>query len=179
MAIQTDLLPTETLIIGDIDLPVFYNLNTSQANSAKNWKKFDFDIDFNESITLLSNNTLELTLNANSNIVSNSINQGDVFILNNLFIGTTSVFDFSGQYYVSSVGTSSTITLDISPNDEFVSYGVGSLPLTIHSSTASTLSNNPYLSLNKGKWIKITRVNQLNNVLVSDKYLIDIRDLEY
>ena len=44
------------------------------------------------------------------------------FYLNNLFIGTTSVYDFSGQYLVDSLegATSSYITLDISSNVDFV-----------------------------------------------------------
>jgi len=170
----------ETLIISDIDLPVFYNKITSQPNSAKTWKDFNFNIDFNEDILITTNNLLQLTLDANPAIVNNSIKEGDVFMLNNLFIGTSSVFNFSGQYFVDSVGaTNSTILLNISNNADFVSYASGQLPLTIHSNASTLLSNNPYLSLNKGLMIRITRISELNQIPVSEKYLIDIRDLNY
>ena len=176
----TDETQIETLIISDIDLPVFYNKTTSQPNSAKSWKSFNFDINLDSNIILTSNNLLELTMNSNSNVVYNSIKQGDSFTLNNLFIGTSSVFDFSGQYLVNSVGlTSSLIRLDISSNTDFVDYGTGQLPLTIHSTASSILSNSPYLDINKGQMVRITRINELNQIPVAEKYLIDIRDIQY
>lgn len=171
-------IPVESLIIGSIDLPVFYNSITTQPNSAKSWKKFDFDIDFDLDITLLANNTLELSLEGNSLIIENSIKVGDTLVLNNLFVGTSSVFDFSGQYTVDSVDTN-TIRLNISQNAEFVSYGTGQLPLTIHSSLDTLLSNKPYISLNKGIFIRITRISDLIQVPFSEKYIIQINDLEY
>lgn len=170
--------PIETLIIGDIDLPVFYNLNTSQSNSAKSWKSFNFDIDFTQDIILLPNNTLQISLNGDDNIIINSVKEGDSLVLNNFFVGTTSVFDFSGQYLVTSV-SGSEITLDVSINEDFTSYGTGLLPLTIHSSSATQLSNNPFISINKGIWIKITRISQSDQIPISQKYLIDVRDLQY
>jgi hypothetical protein len=179
-ASATDETQIETLIISDIDLPVFYNKTTSQPNSAKSWKNFNFDINLNSNIILTSNNLLELTMNSNSNVVYNSIKQGDSYTLNNLFIGTSSVFDFSGQYLVNSVGlTSSLIRLDISSNTDFVDYGTGQLPLTIHSTASSILSNSPYLDINKGQMVRITRINELNQIPVAEKYLIDIRDIQY
>lgn len=175
----TDETQIETLVVSEIDLPVFYNKITSQPNSAKTWKNFKFDIDFNESIVLTSNNLLELTFDANSNIVTNSIKQGDSLSINNLFVGTSSVFDFSGQYTVSNVGTMSNIQLDVSNNKDFVQYGSGQLPLTIHGTASSLLSNKPYFDLNKGKMIKITRISELDQIPITEKYLIDIRDIQY
>jgi len=170
----------ETLIISDIDLPVFYNKTTTQPNSAKTWKSFKFEIDLNSDITLTSNNLLELTLNSNAYVVYNSIKQGDTYTVNNLFLGTSSVFDFSGQYLVNSVGTtSSMIRLDITSNNDFVDYGSGQLPLTIHSASSSILSNSPYLDINKGQMIRITRISELDQIPVAEKYLIDIRDIQY
>lgn len=177
---SNDITPIETLLIGDIDLPVFYNKSTSNPNSSKNWSKFNFNIDFSQDITLLSNNLLEVSLDANPYIVTNSIKEGDVLTLNNLFIGTSSVFNFSGQYKIEYVGTtSSQIRLDISNNADFVAYGEGNLPLSIHSSSESLLSNNPYFSLNKGQLIKLTRISQLNQISINEKYLIDIRNIDY
>ncbi len=175
----TDETQIETLVVSEIDLPVFYNKITSQPNSSKTWKNFKFDIDFNESIVLTSNNLLELTFDANSNIVTNSIKQGDSLSINNLFVGTSSVFDFSGQYTVSNVGTMSNIQLDISSNKDFVQYGSVQLPLTIHGTASSLLSNKPYFDLNKGKMIKITRISELDQIPITEKYLIDIRDIQY
>jgi hypothetical protein len=170
----------ETLVISDIDLPVFYNNVTSQPNSAKTWKNFNFNIDFDKEIILTTNNLLQLSLDANSGIVNNSIKQGDAITLNNLFIGTNSVFDFSGQYVVNSVGaTNSMIFLDVISNQDFISYASGQLPLTIHGTASTMLSNNPYLGLNKGQMVRITRISELDQIPVSEKYLIDIRDLNY
>jgi len=136
----------ETLVISDIDLPIFYNNVTSQPNSAKTWKNFNFDIDFNQEIILTSNNLLQLSLNANSAIVNNSIKQGDTLTLNNLFVGTSSIFDFSGQYTVDTVSaTNSMIYLDITSNQDFVSYGSGQLPLTIHGTSSTLLSNKSFI----------------------------------
>jgi len=170
----------ETLLISDIDLPVFYNSITGQPNSAKTWKNFNFDIDFNQNITLDSNNLLKLGLDANFNIVNNSIKKGDTLTLNNLFVGTSSVFDFSGQYLIDSVGaTNSLVYLDVSSNKDLLSYASGQLPLNIHGTASSILSNNPFFGLNKGQLVKITRISELDQIPVSDKYLIDIRDINY
>ncbi len=174
----TDAHPIETLLIGDIDLPVFYNLNTSQPNSAKSWKNFNFDIDFDEDIILLPNNTLQISLSGNDNIIINSIKEGDALVLNNFFAGTTSVFDFSGQYFVTSVSNSE-ITLDVSINEDFVSYGTGLLPLTLHNISSTQLSNSPFISLNKGLWVRVTRISSSDQVPINQKYLLDIRDLQY
>ena len=170
----------ETLLISDIDLPVFYNKSLSIQNSAKNWKEFNFNINFDESIIVNTNNLLQLSLKENAYIIKNSIKSGDCIVLNNLFIGTSSVYDFSGQYFITSVGaTNSQIVLDVSKNLNFVDYVSGSIPYTIHTSTSTRLSNNPYLSINKGKTIKITRISESDNVSISDKYMIDVRDTQY
>ena len=170
----------ETILISDIDLPVFYNTATSQPNSAKTWKNFKFDIDFTKDITVTSNSLLELSISSDPNIIYNSIKQGDVFTLNNLFVGTSSVFDFSGQYSVTSVGvTSSIITLDVSTNQDFMDYVSGQLPLTLHSTSSSVLSNQPYLDINKGLMVRITRVSEEDQIAISEKYHIDVRDIEY
>lgn len=179
-ASATDETEIETLLISDLDLPVFYNKTTSQPAPAKTWKKFNFDIDFNKDLFLTSNNILEVYLDANENIVSNSIKQGDEYYINNLFVGTSSVFDFSGQYKISSVGaTGSLIRFDITTNTDFVDFANGQLPLTLHSSSSTLLSNNPYISINKGQIITITRINEENQAAVSDKYLITVKDIQY
>ena len=171
--------PVETLLIGDIDLPVFYNVQTGQPNSASTWSDFSFPIDFNQNITLLTGNLLEMDLSSNQFIVQNSINAGDQLVLNNMFVGTQSVFDFSGQYVVDDV-TGTTIRFDISSNQDFVSYLESqTLPFTIHTPTSSNLSNMPYISLNKGYKIKITRVSELDNIELNEKYQVDVRNIEY
>jgi len=170
--------PVETLLIGDIDLPIFFNKNTQQPNSAKTWNSFDFKIDFSQDITLKSNAILQLNIDARFDILTNSIKAGDALVLNNLFIGTTSVFNFSGQYVVDSVSTTqSQINLDISSNQTFVNYGASqSLPMTLHGSSTTLLSNLPYISLNKGYKISITRIDS-DLVALSDRYNIQISHL--
>jgi hypothetical protein len=171
--------PIETLLISDIDLPVLYNNNTSQPNSASTWKGFDFNIDFTSNITLQSGYLIDFILDANANIVNNAIKVGDVLVLNNMFVGTASVFDFSGQYKVEAVN-GTTLTINISDNAEFVSYfDTLTLPFALHSSTTTFLSNNPYFSLNKGYKISVTRISSADNILLTDKYSVNIQDAQY
>jgi hypothetical protein len=95
--------------------------------------------------------------------------------MNNLFIGTSSTFDFSGQYKVDSV-VGNQIGMDITSNPDFVSYvSNNQVPLSIN----NLLSNYPFISLNKGYMIKITRISEEDNIPLSEKYFVDIRDLQY
>jgi len=170
----------ETLLIGDIDLPVFYNSITQLGNSAKSWKDFKFEIDFNQPITLVTGGILQVPLSGNTMIINNSIKSGDSLVLNNLFVGTSSVFDFSGQYVVDSLGGtgSSYVMLDVNSNPDFIAYGASaSLPLTLHGTASTLLSNLPYFSLNKGKKIKITRIEQ-SAAPLNERYYIDIEDVK-
>jgi len=171
---------TEALLIGNIDLPVYYNTTTSLPNSAYLWSDFNFGIDLNQTIQYTIGNLLEVPLSGNTLVLSNSIKAGDSLKLNNLFVGTASVFNFSGQYKVDSVvgSTSSYIRLDATSNPDLVAYGASSsLPLYIHGTSSTLLSNNPYFSLNKGLKIRVTRINS-SDVSIADKYQIDVQDIK-
>ena len=168
----------EVLLIGDVDLPVFYNTNTQLPNSAYLWKIFDFDIDFNQEIYLSSEDKLKIPLEGNTYLINNSIGVGDTLYLNNLFVGTTSVYDFSGQYLVDSLegATSSYITLDISSNIDFVTtYENETFPYQLHGTSSTILSNKPYFSLNKGKNIRITRISDSTDLKL--RYHITTTDI--
>jgi hypothetical protein len=170
---------SEVLLIGDIDLPVFFNSTSQLPNSASLWKDFNFDIDFTQTIQYTIGDILEVPLTGNSTIINNSIKPGDVLYLNNLYVGTASIYDFSGQYVVDSLGglTSSYINLNADSNPDLVAYGASaSLPLYLHGTSSTLLSNTPYFSLNKGKKIKITRVSSLD-VTLSEKYHISVEDV--
>ncbi len=91
---------TQVLLVGDINLPVFYNTDKQLPNSASLWKDFRFSIDFDKSMVIRSGGYLDVPFKENSYIIGNSIKQGDSLVLNNLFLGTSSVYDFSGQYKV-------------------------------------------------------------------------------
>jgi hypothetical protein len=172
---------TQVLLVGDVDLPVMYNTEKNLPNSASIWKEFNFDIDFDKSITLKSGPLVELALSGNPYIMNNSVKSGDTLCLNNFYLGTSSVYDFSGQYKIVSMmgGTSSYLTLDVSNNTSMVNYATTnstSLPIQLHGSTFSLLSNTPYFTLNKGKKISITRISSTSTVL-SEKYRLEILDL--
>ena len=172
---------TQVMLIGDIDLPVYYNTSNQLPNSAALWKDFKFDIDFNQQIILKTGGYLHVPFMGNAYLINNSIKQGDTLRLNNLFVGTSSVYDFSGQYKVSSLvgATSSYIVFDINSNINFSTYTTTnstSLPMQIHGTSSSLLSNHPYFSLNKGKKIVITRVSQ-SSIVLSERYTVDVRDL--
>ena len=166
---------TQVLIVGGIDLPVYYNTIIQNPNSAYLWKDFKFNIDFTKEITLETGNKLKLYFDMNSNIVSNSIKVGDVLTLNNLFVGTASVYDYSGQYPV--ISNSSYVEFDISSNSSLVNYaaGINSYPIILHSTTSSLLSNIPYFSLNKGKKIRLTRVS--DSTILKERYSVNVLDL--
>ena len=169
---------TDTLIIGDIDLPVAYNSSLQLPNSSYLWSDFKFEIDFLQSMTLTQDYLLEVPFSGNTYLLNNSIKEGDTFILNNFFVGTSSVYDFSGQYVVDSLvgSTSSYVIFDVNSNSKLKSWGASaSLPLEINSASASILSNLPYFSLNKGKNIKITRISDSN--ILKERYYIEVNDI--
>jgi hypothetical protein len=169
---------TQVLLAGGINLPVYYNSYTQQPNSSYLWNEFKFEIDMSKDIKLDVGSVLKIPLSAPQSLVTNSIKPGDVIQLNNLFIGTASIYDFSGQYTVQSVPlTDSYIILDISSNDSLVKYGSSaSLPLTFNSSPGYLLSNIPYFSFNKGKKIRITRIS--NSTVLKERYTINIEDIK-
>jgi hypothetical protein len=172
---------TQVLLVGDIDLPVYYNTAKQLPNSAILWKDFNFEIDFEKPMTLVSGGYLDVPFAGNPYLINNSIKAGDSLRMNNLFVGTSSVYDFSGQYKVDSLpgSTSSYVRLDINSSVAFSTYATtnsSSLPLQLHGATSSLLSNHPYFSLNKGKKILVTRVSRTSAVL-SERYRVDVRDL--
>ena len=176
----TSINTSEVLLLGDIDLPVFFNTINSLPNSAYLWKDFNFDIDFSKTIQYTTGDILQVPLTGNTTIINNSIKPGDVFTLNNFYVGTSSVFDFSGQYKVDSLGgsTSSYIYLNADSNPDLVAYGSSaSHPFYLHGTSSTLLSNTPYFSLNKGKKISITRISTSNTSL-TEKYHIDIEDIK-
>jgi hypothetical protein len=170
---------TQVLLLGNIDLPISYNEIQEVQNSSYLWNDFNFNIDYNGDIVLLDDNKIWIPLQENYLLVNNSIKEGEVLKLNNFFVGTASVYDFSGQYIVDGPisSTSSTIQIDVSSNSFISSYGASqSLPFYIHSGASySLLSNNPYFSLNKGKKIKLTRVS--DSIVLTDRYNIEVIDM--
>lgn len=168
---------TQVLLAGSINLPVYYNSFTQQPNSSYLWNEFKFEIDLldtNKPILLDVGSILRVPLKAPQELVTNSIKTGDVLYLNNLFVGTSSIYDFSGQYAVQSVDSvGSYIILDISSNASLVNYGsTASLPLSLN----STLSNFPYFNFNKGKKIRMTRIS--NSDVLKERYTINIEDIK-
>ena len=120
-----------------------------------------------------SNNLLTIELSGDSNIIGNSILKGDSLSLNNLMLGTSSSYsDYSGQYKVSSVAGNE-VVFDITPNKSLIDYDItpgnkqGILPKT-------QFYNIPYLSLNKGYKIKVTRISDSDDLF--ERYQIDIKD---
>jgi hypothetical protein len=169
---------TQVLLLGDVDLPVSWNESYQTPNPSYLWKDFKFDIDFNQDFSMLVGNKISVPFSGNVNLLNNSIKEGDTFKLNNFFVGTSSIYDFSGQYVVDSLigSTSSYVIFDVSKNPNMVSYGASqSFPLKLNSATYSILSNYPYFSLNKGKKIKITRISDSD--VLSDRYYIEVSDI--
>jgi hypothetical protein len=98
--------------------------------------------------------------------------------LNNFYFGTASVYDFSGQYKVTSMGggASKVMTLDLSSNvavSDYVATNVASMPMVVQSANSSMLSNKPYFSLNKGMRVILTNTND-NAVDPKMKYRVEV-----
>lgn len=169
---------TNALILGDIDLPIAYNSTLQLPNSSYLWSDFKFGIDFSQPMTLTQNYLLEVPFSGSTYLLNNSIKEGDTFVLNNFFVGTSSVYDFSAQYEVVDVvgPTSSYVIFDVNSNNKIKSWGASSsLPLEINSASASILSNLPYFSLNKGKKIKITRIS--DSSILRNRYHVEVNDI--
>jgi len=169
-------LNNQVLLIGDIDLPVNYNDDKNKYNISKNWKDFNFKIDFNKEIKIDKGPVLSLYLEENENIIKNSLSQGDILVLNNFFVGTQSISDFSGQYKIKSV-EGKQITFDVSNNIGLVNFATpeSQLPIIINDDKSTILANKPYFSLNKGKKIIVTRVS--NGTTISERYRLEVIDL--
>jgi len=183
---NTNVLPVETPLITNIDLPVAFNSVTQQANFSYVSDKFNFNVDLNNPIILNAGSILQVPLDTNYVLLNNTLKSGDTLMMNDFLVGTTSVFNFSGQYDISSVGTTSSyIYLDISSNNELVAYGASATPKYIHDpngfmtlGTYSTeLSNIPYFSLNKGYRFTITRISDSDISSITDRYLIQTEHL--
>lgn len=168
----------QVLLVGDIDLPINYNEEMNKYNISKNWKEFGFNIDFSQKIDIDKGPVLNLYLSEDQNIIKNSLSKGDTLVLNNFFVGTQSISDFSGQYKITEV-SGQKITLDVSNNIGLVNFSTPStqLPITIHENSTSTykLSNKPYFSLNKGKKIIVTKVSESQTL--SERYRVEVIDL--
>lgn len=161
-----------TEFITNIDLPIYYNSNSQTASIAKTWKQQTFNIPLGttNSIKLNTGNTLTLPLDSTI-----GIKKGDIFNLNNFYMGSTNSVNYSGQYKVDFIGTASTyVDLDVSTNVSLVSFAnTQTLPYIVHSSTYSVLNSIPYLNFNKGVKYKITRVDQTTTGTITDRYLIE------
>lgn len=162
-------IPTETLLIGDIDLPIYYNLTTQEINTAKTWNNFQLNVDLTNQIILTSGNILYVPLQTNIGLI-----KGDTVLLQNFIVGKTNSSNYSGQYLVDTVATNSNyIWLDISSNPNLVS-ATSSIPYNIHTSiTASELNAIPFVTFNKGYSWSITRVLEDSNSALLDRYIIE------
>ncbi len=162
------------VLISSLDLPVYYNNENSSLNSAYTWSDFKFEIDMNEDF-IKSNNLLKIKLIGNSDIITNSVVKGDVISFKNLMLSsstTPSYSDYSGQYEVSSVAGNE-VVFDIGSNKELENYEI-STGVTDGIIPKNQFYNIPYLSLNKGYKIKITRISDSNDLF--ERYQIDIKD---
>ena len=167
--------PIKTSLLSNIDLPVYYNTVTQTQNSAFDWEKFDFKIDTNSPIILSTSTILKIPMVESYYLINNSISAGDTLQLKNFTIGTSSVLDFSGQYIVDSISsTSSYINLNISSNPLFTTYGsTSSLPITFNATASYILSNKPYLDINKGIRYRITRIDESDSSTITERYLVE------
>lgn len=185
---QSDIDESEILLIGNIDLPVFYNDKKQYSNCSYLWSDFKFDIDLKlttglDNIKLISRNVLEILFDSDGSLISNSLSVGDVLYLNDLYIKPSSIsdstFDFSGQYEIVNI-IGNRIEIDIANNAEFVNTFIDeNFPFIIWGNDGTNditlLANKPYFRLNKGLNISITRVS--NSIELNERYLVSKRNI--
>lgn len=169
-------IPIETPLITDIDIPVYFNENTQLVNTARNWEQTTINVDVNSasySINLPTDDLLELPLESNI-----GLQIGDTVYLNNFFLGLTESIDYSGQYIIDSLNSSTnTITLDITSNQDLDSFADSQtlpFPVDLHiSGGTSSLQSQPYINFNKGyKWT-LTRVSESDTSDFNGRYMIE------
>jgi hypothetical protein len=166
--------PVTTRLVDTLNFPLYYNTVTQLPNTSKSWKNVEFNLDLTKVFRLTTGSILEVPISGDAKLVSNSFKRGDVFMLNDFIVGTSSLIDFSGQYPISAVSTSGYIYLDVKQNQSLINYGNSQgLPLTFNSSTKDyLLSNIPHLYLNKGYKFKITRVSNSDFSEITERYLV-------
>lgn len=179
--------PVETKMLETIDLPIYYNTVTQLQNSAKTWNRFSFDVDLDKRLQLNTGGILEMPISGHPSLVSNSFKVGDTLVLSDFTIGTVSQIDFSGQYRIDSLDTANSyIYLDVNNNPTLINYGSttsnitgGGLPLPFNATYSYDylLTNKPYLDLNKGLKIKITRISESLFSTLEERYLIEKKPL--
>lgn len=172
---QSSQLPIPTSVTGIIDFPIYFNSYLQTSNSAKNWNRFDFDIDLSNNIDLSLNGILSIPITGTTQIIfNNSIKRGDTFLIQDFILGTSSAVNFSGQYTVDSVSNTSTyINLNVSNNPIILSYINSNITNTVSVTLNSILANKPFISLNKGTKYRITRVDASTTSSFSDRYLVE------
>lgn len=160
-----DNIPTMTELISNIDLPIYYNTEYQQSNSAKNWAQIKLDIDLSIPVQFQPGNLLNIGFES-----INGFKKGDCVLLNNFILGLSSSIDYSGQYLIDNVATASnTLTLNISSNPLLLSYYNTNTTRYLTTDVASIT----YLTLNKGYKFKVTRVDQNPNSDIVSRYLIE------
>jgi len=170
--------PTDTVLIGKIDLPVMLNPLTQEPGPASLWKGSGLTIDLNSPVQITPGSFLELVIDAPPLLIDNTLSAGDTLCIDNLFVTDgVSVLNMSGQYVIDSVQTGTgVVTLDTSENDTLVSFGQSQ---TLPYDMSGDLANIPILRVNKGYHIKVTRVRPEDNLPLEEKYSIVVKDLVY
>ena len=150
-----------------IDLPVYYNTNEQDQNTAFKWNQIKQDI------TKFSLNNDGETVGMSASRVS-GLKKGDSILIENVLFGTDDLL-IDGQYIIDSVNElSNTINIDYTQNDNLSSYIDQELT---NGNLSSGDEITDYLSmgsfrLNKGYKISITRIDDSNTSSFSDRYLI-------
>lgn len=186
---------TEAILLGDIDLPIYcYSTYDNSGNtivsmnSAYSQTRFPFTIDLSKDILYdTSTGYLKLYLSGNYNIMKNSVNIGDVLVLNDLFINYSNVvYDFSSQYMIANITTNDTnsefvVYLDINSNEALVNFCSDANDLNknyLHHVTDDgnvypELNTIPYFGFNKGIDIRVICINTNTSLNIADRYVIE------
>ena len=171
---QPNQLPVLTKII-ESNLPIYYNSYLQKPNLSSLISKFNFNIDMSNNIYLSLDGSLMVPLyGSTQSVFNNTINKGDVFLIEDFIVGTSSTIDFSGQYVVTNVSTTNLyLTFDTSSNTNLISYAQNNITIGSSISINNILVNIPSISVNKGSKYRITNVNISATASFSERYIIE------
>lgn len=165
-----DSLPVLTPFITDIDLPIYYNEDTQLVNSSRTWENKNIDINLDEDFYLLDNETMVMGISD-----TRGLQVGDYLVVNNMFIGSTTSNNYSGQYRIKDIDSvSNVVEFDITNNVELVNLAnANTLPYYFYDNSSIDLVNSQiYVNFNKGVKYTITRISDDDSSTIEQRYLI-------
>lgn len=157
----------ETPLITDINLPVYFNTNTQNVNTARSWENLNIKVDQDNVLEFIDEETLRVGIESTLGLFI-----GDTIRLNNFHLGTQTQSNiYDGQYSITDIDQSSNyVELDITSNEDLTQLAdtSSSYPDDI----SSDLTAQAFIDFNKGLSLEIVRKEDDPFSSIENRYLI-------